>query len=175
MPWWKEISRMSNSLSIGNLGRFAGDIGRLLVKVGGILILVLGLVEVLRYLGYLLIVHFAGGFLSSLFAPNPAFAWISPLIGMATIVGSIVFAIMIVLNVVFAYLGYRLYKVSDATFTQATRDRWIVTLAIILAIAWLAGSAILVIFSAIAIVGLLLIPVQITAPPQPPTAPPPTT
>ena len=114
--------------------------------------------------------HFAGGFLNSLLLLNPAFAWISPLVGIAIVVGSIVFVIMIVLNVVFAYLGYRLYKVSDATFTHGMRSRWILKLAIILAIAWLAGSAILAVFSVIAIIGLLLIPIQITAqPPQQPT------
>lgn len=156
---------MSSPISVESLNRVVGDVGRLLVKVGGILILVLSLVDVLKYLGYLLIMHLAGGFLSSLFTLNPALAWISSLIGIAAVVGSVVFAVMIVLSIIFAYFGYRLYKVSDETFTRTTRDRWILIVAIMLAIAWLSGSIILVVFSVIAIIGLLLLPLQLATPP----------
>ncbi|MBO3840596.1 MAG: hypothetical protein QXM02_07850 [Thermoproteota archaeon] len=156
---------MSSPISVGSLNRVVGDVGRLLVKVGGILILVLSLVDVLKYLGYLLIMHLAGGFLSSLFTLNPALAWISSLIGIAAVVGSVVFAVMIVLSIIFAYFGYRLYKVSDETFTRITRDRWMLIVAIMLAIAWLSGSIILVAFSVIAIIGLLLLPLQPATPP----------
>ena len=76
-----------------------------------------------------------------------------------TVVGHLVYIAVVIADGIMAYLGYRLYKVSDLlSVPPKVRDRWVVILVVIAALSLVIGSTLPVAAAVIAMAGLLLLP-----------------
>jgi len=148
-----------------------GEIGKLLIKIGGILAMVLGVVDVLKYAAYLILIYLAKGFLDTIISNlSPSLPWISIVTSLLTSSGSLVSAALLVLSVVFTYLGFRIFKAADEVpMPTKARDRWIIVLSVLFALSLLLSSPFLAISFLLPIIGLIIVPTQ---PPGVAPAPP---
>jgi len=141
------------------------EVGKFLVKVGGVLVLVLGLLGVVKYAVYLILIPLVKGALDLLSSWIPVLSVLSTAAGLMAALGSVITVALLVLNAVFAYFGYRLLKAADEIPMPAeARDRWVVTMAVLLALALFAGSPLIAAATLVPIAGLVISPVR-RAPP----------
>lgn len=142
-----------------------GEISKLLMKMGGIIILVLGALGALKYVFYIILLYVFKGALDLLATLNPVLAGISIASDWIAALGSVVLFLLLVLNVVFAYFGYRLLKSADEIPMPANiRDKWVVTLAVLLAFSLITGFPFIAIAALLPIAGLIIAPIQRTTP-----------
>lgn len=139
-----------------------GEVGKFLVKIGGIIALVLGIVNALKYAAYLLLLYLAKGVLDALIAAlGSSLSWISMITNLMASLGSVAFIALLVLSIVFAYLGFRIFKAADELPMPAkARDKWIIALSILFALSLLLGSPFLAASFLLPIVGLIIAPIK---------------
>ncbi|QOJ78965.1 hypothetical protein IG193_00415 [Infirmifilum lucidum] len=162
--------------------QIAEELGAFLIRVGGILVLIFSLVEAVKSMVSLFIIWVLPPLLvdvlTTVFTSIP---WLKPLVSFLVGIGSALLAVMLVVYLVLAYLGYRMLKLPDTLpIPHGTRSTWLVLTAVLLAISLLTGSMLLAVAIATVLVGLLIAPTEKPAPPQkpkvqeqPPPPPPP--
>ena len=131
--------------------------GRLLIKAGGLLLVVVGVLKALKYIGLLFLLYVLGDSLLL------TLGWVSPivaeLIGLFKTSGYALAAFGVLVNLFLAYIGYRLLRLADhAPLPSSARDRWLLTLALLLALAILLKSTLLLIATTIPLLGLIILP-----------------
>lgn len=144
------------------------DISAFLIQIGGILAIILGIFEVIRGLVVLL----ATAFLQAVLSPLILSTFLAPLAPLIPWIGGTLAVVYVILGIIVAAIGYRLYKLGTPPLPKGERDRWIVLTAIFLSLALILGHTWLAIALAVSLAGLVLSPTNQA--PVTPTPPPPT-
>jgi len=134
------------------------DIGGILIRIGGIIILIIALLDLIKYIVYLLAINIVTslfyGFIGKyLTIYKGLFDWI-------VVLGYSVLIFIIAINIIIFYIGYKLYKIGGIGITKEIRDKWIIIIAIFLALSLFMGSTLSSISFLLPLIGLIIFPIE---------------
>jgi hypothetical protein len=143
------------------------EIVKIFIKIGGILAMVLGAIEVIKAIIYIILIGVLGSVALSIF---PAISWLANLlmpIGYAYLAG------MLIIGIIISLIGYNLYKLGALpSISLEEKNRWIIITVIIMALSLVVGATHVTIAFVISLIGLILLPTKQAPSPLPPSSQP---